>query len=110
MKHYLHHFRNLVPKVYRDWTELNNKLEYEYRKEIPEAKVVNAIRAFIDGEWAPKEEHTKLWQNVLASIRDLDESELVRIEQAQKRYEQRFGKVSFNALETIKKEDNHETN
>lgn len=72
----VHHLHS---PILREWDVIRNKAEYEYRKNIPEGKVVDSLKAWIDGQWAPPEEHARLWQEVLKAIKELDEGEETRI-------------------------------
>ena len=77
-----------------DWQKFNKQMQLERIRLIPEAVVVDAIRAYIDGAYAPKEEHARLWQEVLKAIRDLDESELERVKRMEEYYNKKWGKIA----------------
>jgi hypothetical protein len=47
----------------------------------PEVRVVEALRAYIDGVWAGKVEAARLWDNVLIELKELDAVAANRIEE-----------------------------
>lgn len=46
----------------------------------PEIRVVESLRAYLDGVWAGPQEAKRLWNNVLLELKDLDVNEANRIE------------------------------
>lgn len=97
----------LISPSNSEWKETNHKIEQEYRKNIPEGKVVEALKLWIDSQWAPPEEHARLWQEVLKAIRDLDESEFYRIQAIQQYHDRKHGKVT-NVKETPNEDEKQE--
>ncbi len=56
--------------------ETQIRVEKEYVSSIPEIKVVDAVKEYIDGLWAPEDVQEKLWQALLKSIKELDEKKM----------------------------------
>ena len=77
-------------KLFKEFT-LN--MLSERIKFIPEALVVDAIKEYIDGAWSSLSEKQRLWNNVMNSIKELDEGELTRILHMQEKLNHRYKKV-----------------
>lgn len=56
-----------------EWEQIRYATELEYTRSIPEIRVVDALREYIDGVWSGPEESKRLWNKVLVAIKELDE-------------------------------------
>jgi len=90
--------------IEREWSETQIKVDAEYRKNIPEVKVVEALKEWIDSQWGPPELHAQLWQNVLKAIKEIDENALALINAKQEHYCRKAGRT-YEILSPKDKED-----
>lgn len=67
------------------WESIKYKVAKEKIQEIPETKVVEALRAYIDGVWAGPVEAKRLWNEVIKNLAKFDEFEVKEIENRIKR-------------------------
>ena len=63
-----------------DWNLVRHKVEAEYFKSLPEIKVIEVLRDYIDSVWAGPVEAERCWRLVLIAMRELDSEETNRIE------------------------------
>lgn len=63
-----------------DWNLMIRDIIIEREKNLPEAIVVDKLRAYMDGVWAGPEEGKRLWQELQVSLRALDVEEIKRNE------------------------------
>ena len=75
------------------------KMENDFRENLPEGKVVEALKGWIDAQCLPIKCREEYWQSVLKALRTLEEVRMQRLEQAQILYDLRFGEKTDNVAE-----------
>ena len=89
-----------------EWTGHMALKEMEYRALVPEAKVVDKLKLWIEAYgWVPTADSLKMWQDVEAAIKELDDGLLERLRIAQEHYDARFGGMSRYVPEVTSKDD-----
>lgn len=66
------------------WEATRFRVAETNRKMLPEVKVIEALRTYMDGVWGGPEEAKRCWTLVIKALEDLDKNEVYRIEEAVK--------------------------
>jgi hypothetical protein len=93
----------------REWTGHMTKVEMDYRREVPEGRVVDALEAYVDAyRWVPGKESEGMWAEVLKALAELDKGRMERLEVAQELYDMRYGEQKLDG--PSKKDEDDELN
>ena len=66
--------KNITNRSVIEWNTIRRQVELDHLASIPEIKVVEALKLYLDGVWCGPIEAKRLWNNVLLSIKELDEN------------------------------------
>ena len=61
------------------WEEQRQQVAQKRLQALPEVRVVEALREYIDALWAPPSESNRLWQVLLSELSVLDKDEYDRL-------------------------------
>jgi hypothetical protein len=89
-----------------EWTGHMVKREADYRREVPEGKVVDRLREWVRWRsYVPAAMSEKMFGDILVALEELDEVERKRIEVAQELWDRRFGEKKDNVAEIKEDEE-----